>query len=68
VFLKIFHIGITVEEPQQFVDDALQLQFLGGKQGKAVSHIETHLVSENAFSSRPSAVCLYHTFCSYSLE
>ena len=53
VLLQITHIGIPCQEPDQLVDDGLEVELLGGKEGKAIREVETHLVSE--YRERPCA-------------
>ena len=47
MFLEIMHVGVAAQEPKQFVDDAFQVQLLGGEQGKTLFEIKTHLMSED---------------------
>ena len=47
VFLEIGNIGIALEEPEQFMDDRLEMQFLRRQDRKAIGQIETHLVTED---------------------
>ena len=61
MFLQIAHIRVTLQEPQQFVHDALEMEFLGGEQGKSLLQIETHLVAEEAHRARARAVALERT-------
>ena len=47
VFLEIGDIGVAFQEPQQFVDDGLQMQLLGRQDRKAIGQIEPHLMAED---------------------
>ena len=47
VLLQIFDVGIALQEPQQLMDDGLQMQPLGGHEREALRQVEAHLVSEN---------------------
>ncbi len=49
------------EEPQQLVDDRLQVQLLGGHQRKAVAEIEAHLMAEHRARAGAGAVVLLGT-------
>ena len=49
VFLEIGDIGIAAQEPDQLVDDRLQMQLLRRHQREAVGEIEAHLVAEDRF-------------------
>ena len=48
VVVQILDIGVAAEEPQQFVDDTLQMEFLGGQQGESVIEVVARLGSEDA--------------------
>ena len=58
VLLQVTHVGITLKEPQQFVDDRFQMQLLGSEQGKPFLKIEPHLMAEDAKCSRTRTVFL----------
>lgn len=62
IILEIFHIGVAGKKPQQLVDDALQMEFLGGEQWESVSHVESHLMSEDTLYTCTSTVALDSTF------
>ena len=51
VVLQVFYVGVAVEEPQQFVDNRLEVQLLGGEQGETVGQVEAHLMPEDAQSA-----------------
>ena len=68
VFLQVFHVCVSFQEPQQFIDDGLQVQFLGGEQGESVFQVEAHLVSEHADGARACAVVLFHALIQYPLQ
>ena len=42
------HIGLASQEPQQLIDDRLQMQLLRRQERKAIGQIKPHLVAENA--------------------
>ncbi len=48
------------EEPEQFRDDGLEMDLLGGDQRKALVQVEPHLVAEHAAGAGASAVALGH--------
>lgn len=56
VFLQIAHVGIATQEPEQFMDDAAQVQLFGSDERKTFAEVEAHLVAENAERSRSSPV------------
>ena len=37
VFLQVAHVGVSVEEPKQFVDDGFEVNFFGGDDGEALA-------------------------------
>ena len=65
---QVFDVSITRQEPQQLVNDSLQEDTLGGKQGKTLTQIETHLVSEDTARTCACAVTLDHTILHYSFK
>jgi hypothetical protein len=67
VLLKVFDVGVAIEKPEEFVDDALEVEFLGGEQWKTVCHVETHLIAEDALGACTCTVSLYYTLCGDSL-
>jgi hypothetical protein len=67
VLLKVFDVGVAIEKPEEFVDDALEVEFLGGEQRKTVCHVETHLIAEDALGASTCTVSLYYTLCGDSL-
>src|SRR5438093_385863 len=56
--LQPAHIGFAAQEPQQLVDDRLQVQLLGGEQREAVLEREAHLAAEHRERAGPGAVRL----------
>jgi len=52
-------IGFAAQEPEQFIDDRLQVQLLGGDHGKALAQIEAHLVAEQRAGAGAGAVALF---------
>src|SRR5262245_3093462 len=54
------HVAVAAQEPEQFVDDRFQVEFLGGDQRKPVGEIEAHLVAENAQGACAGAIGLRH--------
>ena len=59
VFDEVFYIGVSGEEPQQFVDHPLEEDPLGGQQRKALLQIEAHLVSEDPHRAGSRAVAAH---------
>src|SRR5690349_15090745 len=58
VLLQIADIGVAGEEPQQLVDDRLDMQLLGRDQREALAEVEAHLVAEHALGAGARAVAL----------
>ena len=56
--LQPAHVGVAAQEPQQLVDDRLQVQLLGGEQREAVLEREAHLAAEHRERAGPGAVRL----------
>ena len=65
VFLQVVHVCVAGEEPQQFVYDRFEMQFLGCDQRKSVGEIETHLVAEHRFRARAGTVGFHGSVFEY---
>ena len=68
MLLKIPHVCVAFEKPQQFVYYRLQMQFLCREQRETVFQIESHLVTEHAKRSRSRAVSLFYALRHYTVE
>ena len=68
VVLQILHVSVAAQKPQEFVDDAFQMQFLRGEQGEAVGEVEAHLMSEDAARARPRAVAFQRALFEYAAQ
>ena len=62
MFLEIAHVGVAAQEPQQFIDDRLEVQLLGGKKRETLFEIEPHLMAEDTLGARTCAVGLGGSF------
>src|SRR5579859_3301274 len=58
VFLEITGIGFALQEPQQFMDDRLQVNLLGGQQREARLQVKAQLRAEYAERAGAGAVLL----------
>ena len=56
VILEILDVGVTLQEPQQLMDDGFHVALLGGDQREAVLQVEAHLVAEHADRAGAGAV------------
>ena len=56
VVLEVVHVGVAAQKPQQFVDDGLGVELLGGEQGESLAQVEVHLASEHASRAGAGAV------------
>jgi hypothetical protein len=55
---QVGHVGAALQEPEQLVYHALQVDLLGGEQGKTLGQVEAHLVAEDRERPRAGAVGL----------
>ena len=62
VLLEVFHVGVALEEPEQFVDDRLQVELLRGEQGETVVEVVTRLGAEDADGAGACAVTFLGAF------
>ncbi len=56
VRLQIVDIGVALEEPEQFMDDGLDVDLFRRDERKTLRKVETHLVTEDALGPGASAV------------
>src|SRR5688500_3848982 len=56
ILMEIPDIGVASQEPQQFVDDGLEMALFGCHQRKAVGQVEAHLVAEYGKGARSGPV------------
>ncbi len=68
VVVEIFDVGVPREEPQQLVDNRLEVQLLGRDQREALRQIEPHLVAEYGQRAGAGAVVLLRTVGEYPLH
>jgi len=61
VIPEVLDIGITFQEPEQFMDDTFGMQFFRGKQRETIGKVEPHLVAETAHRASAGAVFLART-------
>ena len=59
VLLKILDIGISGNEPQEFVYDGLEMQFFRSQHWKSFAQVKAHLMSEDTLCARTGAVGLH---------
>src|SRR5581483_8556671 len=60
MLFQIADVGLAAQKPEQFVDDRLEVQLLGGEERKAFAEIETHLMAEHRQRAGAGAVALLH--------
>src|SRR5689334_25195330 len=60
MLVEIFDVGVAGQEPEQLVDDRLQVQLLGGEHREAVVERKTHLMAEHRARAGAGAVALLH--------
>jgi signal peptidase I len=54
--VQVFDIRLAAQEPEQFIDDAFEMQLFGRDQGKSFRQVETNLVAEDAEGSRSGTI------------
>ena len=62
VFDQAADVRVAAQEPQQFVDNPFQKDFLGRQQRESLAQVEPHLMAEHAFRARARAVAADDTF------
>ena len=68
VFLEVFHVGIAFQEPEQFVDDTLQMEFFRGQQGEPIVEVITTLGTKDADGTCSCTVTFLSAFCQDAVE
>ena len=68
IVLQVFDVGVTIEEPQQFVDDGLEVQLLRGEAGESVLKVESHLMAKHADGASACAVTFLYALREYTVE
>jgi len=58
VVVEIFHVGVPVQKPEQFVDDGLGVDLFGGEQREIVPQIKPRLRAEQGIRAGTGAVGL----------
>ena len=56
MLLQIVHIGVSLEEPEELVDDGLGVQLFGCEQGETLFEVKGHLMTEDADGASAGAV------------
>src|SRR3954451_25413824 len=56
MFVQVAYVRVATQEPQQLVDDRLQVDLLRGHQWKALGQIKSHLMTEDTSCAGPCAV------------
>ena len=57
--LKILYIRISCNKPQQFIDDGLEMNFLGCQERKTFAQVITHLITEHTLGAGSGAVTFH---------
>ena len=58
VLLEVTDVGVPGDEPQQFIDDGLEVHLLGRQQRETIGKVAAQLVAEHAARARSCAVFL----------
>ena len=58
MLLQVLNVGVALEEPQEFVDDRLEMHLLGSEQRESLALVASQLVAEDALGARTGAVML----------
>ena len=68
MLLQVPHIGVALEEPQQFVDDRLEMHLLGGEQREPLAQVAPQLVAKDALRARARSVVLNSAIIKHMLQ
>ena len=67
MLLQVFYVCVAFQEPEQFVDDRLEMEFLGGQQRKTVFEVITRLGAEDTDGSSAGTVAFLSCLNTVSL-
>lgn len=62
VLLQPLHVGLAAQEPQQFTNDTVEVDLLGGQQGKRLRQVIAKLGTEQGAGAGASAVAFGSAF------
>ena len=68
MFLEVSHVGVSLQEPQEFVDNTLQVELLRCQQWESVVKVITALCAEDADGASACAVTLLGAFRQDAVE
>ena len=68
MFFEVGNIGIALQEPQQLIDNRLQVQLFSGHQGETLLQVEPHLVTKTAGGACAGTVGFFGAGVYYMLE
>ena len=68
MLLEIFHVGVTTQKPQKFMDNAFEVKFFGGQERKSLRKIKAHLMAEHRFCTRARAIAFGVAFFKDALK
>ena len=60
--------AIAIEEPQELMDDRLQVQLLCGEAGESLLEVKSHLMAKHADGACARAVAFLNTLCEDAVE
>ena len=63
MLLQVVHVGVTLQEPQELVDDALEVELLCRQEREALLEIKAHLIAEGTERTSPSTVAFQVSLC-----
>jgi hypothetical protein len=62
---QVLDVGITLQEPQQLMDNTLEEYALGGEQRETLTKVEAHLIAEDALCARSRTVIAHNALAAY---
>ena len=57
VFLEVGDIGLSLEEPEQLMNDRAEVEFLGGEAGETFAQVKASLAAKDGNRASTCAVC-----------
>jgi hypothetical protein len=64
---QITDVGVTLDEPKQFMDDGFQMNPFGGQKRKALGKVKAHLVAEKRVGAGVRPITLVCAVIKYGL-
>ena len=56
MILQVFDVSVSGNEPEELIDNRLEMNFFRGQKGETLRQVKSHLMAENRLRADPGAV------------